>query len=306
MTFFVFDDEKDPFTYLTPSVELNGSPLITDVTAEQYLQYAARDLEEGTARGAVNALGNAQRALHFIVDSLLNVYGLLARNTRISFPRKLELLDNAGLFSLSILNTLNLERNAMEQEYRVPASVRVQEVTDIARLLLLATLRIGEYVPYECLAGWRADQKLGVVQLDPARGLLSFFEVDGRSRVAEYSGIEVTILERIRTTDGRLSPEVEIKPQPIWEHFLEYKNRNAWRRLLRPLIELSDPRSASGSAVASDGIEFALAAPESVMLPREDRISPEQALALGQISEVGKPVLDYTKFVFGFAPKTLI
>lgn len=86
------------------------------------------------------------------------------------------MIDTAGLFSLSILNTLNLERNIMEHDYRIPSPARVQEVIDVGRLLLLATQRLGEYVAYECLTGWRADQALGVVQLDPARGVLSFFK----------------------------------------------------------------------------------------------------------------------------------
>src|ERR1700730_5135434 len=184
---YIPDDESDPFTYLMDSVSLNGCPLTDlEVTAEQYLQFAARDLEDESGRGAVNGIGNAKRALHQTVDALLQAYGLLARNRRVTFPQKLELIDEAGLFSLAILNTLNLERNAVEHEYRVPTSTRAQEDTDVARLWLLATRRISEYVAYESLAGWRADQALGVVQLDPARGLLSFFKVAGPSQDYEH------------------------------------------------------------------------------------------------------------------------
>jgi hypothetical protein len=150
----------------------------------------------------MNALGNAKRALHLTIDSLLNAYGLLACNTKINFPKKLELLDTAGLISLSILSTLNLERNVMEHEYRVPSSLRVQELIDVGRLLLLATLRMGGHVPYGCLAGWRLDQKLGVVQLDPGRGTLSFYDVDGPTSTSSDGGL--TTLKRIRTEDGGL------------------------------------------------------------------------------------------------------
>jgi len=136
------------------SVSLNGCPLTDiDVTAEQYLQFAARDLEDESERGAVNALGNVKRALHQTVDSLLQGYGLLARNTRLSFPRKLELIDAAGLFSLSILKTLNDERNLVEHDYRLPTHARVQEALDVVRLWLLATRRLSEYIVYE---SWRA------------------------------------------------------------------------------------------------------------------------------------------------------
>lgn len=169
--------ETEPFTFLMPSVRLTGIWLPdADVTPEQYLRYAELDLEDRTDRGAINALGNAKRALHLIVDSLLQAYGLLARNQKAGFPQKLGLIDAAGLFSPSILSTLNLERNVMEHEYRA----RVEEMVDVGRLLLLATRRMGEQVPYECLAGWQADKALGVIQLDPGAGQLSFFS-DGHA-----------------------------------------------------------------------------------------------------------------------------
>jgi hypothetical protein len=102
--------ETEPFTFLMPSVRLTGIWLPdADVTPEQYLRYAELDLEDRTDRGAINALGNAKRALHLIVDSLLQAYGLLARNQKAGFPQKLGLIDAAGLFSPSILSTLNLE-----------------------------------------------------------------------------------------------------------------------------------------------------------------------------------------------------
>jgi hypothetical protein len=96
---YLADNDSEPFAYLMESVSLNGCPLTnTDVTHEQYLQFAARDLEDESERGAVNALGSIKRALHQTVDSLLQGYGLLARNRRLSFPKKLELIDAAGLW----------------------------------------------------------------------------------------------------------------------------------------------------------------------------------------------------------------
>jgi hypothetical protein len=86
----ISDDENERFTFLMPSVALTGISLPdVEITPQKYLQYATLDLEEGTDRGAINALGSAKRALHLIVDSLLHAYGLLARNPRASFPKKL-------------------------------------------------------------------------------------------------------------------------------------------------------------------------------------------------------------------------
>jgi hypothetical protein len=290
----MYGHATDPFTYLMPSVELTGSPLDTDVTAEQYLRYAADALQDGSDRGAMDAFGHAKRALHLIVDSLLHAYGLLAQNRRASFPAKLEMIDAAGLFSLSILNNLNLERNVMEHEYRVPDPARAREMTDVGRLLLLATRRIGEYVPYECSAGWRATQTLGVVQLDPAHGLLSFFSVAGPTQVYDHEGTGVAMLNPIRSRDGGLLPGVEVDPRPVWTVSLRHKNREEWRPLLTPVVRLSGDRSDAGSAVIyDDHIQISM----RITLPRH-----EQGEARDFMRGTGKPVLNYSAFAFGFNP----
>ena len=289
----IADDETEPFTFLMPSVELTGLSLLdADVSPEQYLQYAARDLEDGSDRGAINALGNAKRALHLIIDSLLSAYGLLAQNRKAFFPAKLELIDAAGLFSLSILSTLNLERNVMEHGYQVPARQRVREMVDVGRLLLLATRRMGEHVPYECLAGWRADQLLGVVQLDPGTGVLSFFTVTGPTQVFEHDGKEVTLLEPIRTTRGGLLPGVSIDPRPAWTTGLRHRDMARWRPMLRPLVDLTDAGLARSPAVTNDGrVQVSITTTVTEGLQRQIQES---------MREKGKPVLDYSVFAFGF------
>jgi hypothetical protein len=83
-------------------------------------------------------------------------------------------------------------------------------------------------VAYESLAGWRTDQTLGVVQLDPAQGLLSFFKVTGPSQKYEHESKQYTFLEPIRETDGALAPSVEIDPSPLWSVALRYQNRDEW------------------------------------------------------------------------------
>jgi hypothetical protein len=90
---------------------------------------------------------------------------------------------------------------------------------------LLATRRLSEFVIYESLAGWRAGQTLGVVQLNPALGLLEFFRVTGPSRADEFEGKPYTFLLPIRVTGGGLVEGVEIAPKPLWSVALGYKNR---------------------------------------------------------------------------------
>lgn len=296
---YIPDDESDPFIYLMDSVSLNGCPLTdTEVTAEQYLQFAARDLEDESERGAVNGIGNAKRALHHAVDALLLAYRLLARNRRASFPQKLELIDEAGLFSLAILNTLNLERNAVEHEYRVPTHARVHEVIDVARLWLLATRRLGEYVAYESLAGLRADQTLGVVQLDPGQGLLSFFQVTGPCHEYEHEGKQYTFLDPIRVTGGALAPGVEVEPNPLWSVALRYQNRDEWSPLLRSVVALNEARYRVDAAVVRrTGVEVSM----RVTLPLAEQERVRESLRGGT---KGSAILNYADFMFGFRPSS--
>jgi hypothetical protein len=295
---YVADNESDPFIYLMESVSLSACPLMyTDVSPEQYLQFAAKDLEDESNHGAINALGNIKRALHQTVDSLLQGYGLLALNRRLSFPRKLELIDAAGLFSLSILNTLNDERNLMEHEYQVPAHARAQEALDVVRLWLLATRRLTEFVVYESLAGWRTDQTLGVVQLNPALGLLSFFKVHGPSRLDEFEGRQYTFLLQIRTPSGGLAEGVEIDPEPVWSVELRYRSRADWQPLLRPVVALNGNRhGVDGAVVSTSGVQVSMRL--NLALPAQ-----EQFLEWMQSRRWASPTLDYGKFAFGFEPE---
>jgi hypothetical protein len=298
----IYTNPQDPYTYLTESVSLTAFPLPnTDVIAEEYLNYAMKDLEAGTSHGSINALGNAKRALHLTVDSLLNAYGLLTRNRRASFPMKLKLLDAAGLFSLSILNTLNLERNAMEHEYRVPTHARASEVVDVARLLLLATHRISDYVSYECIVGWRADGSHGVLQLNPAVGNLAFFNVTGgRLIILEDEDPDVdglTILAPIRGVRAELMPGIDMEDQPLWSIHLTADAISEWSPLLKPVIEQTYSRYGigfAGLAISRDGVEMGqrwVAPP-----PAEPGLIDAVLKKFG-----GRPVHDYSSFTFGFS-----
>ena len=152
-----------------------------------------------------------------------------------------------------ILSTLNDERNRVEHDYQLPTHARAQEALDVVRLWLLATRRLSEFVVHESLAGWRADQTLGVVQLNPTLGLLSFFKVTGPSKVDEVDGKPYNFLMWIRMSNGSLVEGVEIDPEPLCSVELTYRNRAKWRPLLRPVVALSGFRHGVDSAVVRPG-----------------------------------------------------
>ena len=81
-----------------------------------------------------------------------------------------------------------------------------------------------EYVACESLAGWRADVAPGVVQLDPARGLLSFFKVTGPGKEHEHEAKQYAFPEPIPMTGGALTPGAGIDPGPLWTAALRCQN----------------------------------------------------------------------------------
>lgn len=251
----IFVSDSEPYSYLVRSLSVGGFPVEdAEVSIEQYLHFAASDLANETAQGTINALGNAKRALHLTIDNLLSAYGLLTHNKRQSFPHKLELLDGAGLFTLSILKTLNLERNVMEHEYKVPDRSRVLETIDVAQLLLLATRRMQEHVTCEFLAGWREGNRHGVVQLDPPRGTLAFHEVAWPKTRVDEPNIEV--LNPIRTLRGELLEGAVIAAEPFWSFDLSFRDMSHWSPLLQPIIESQDWASSPHSTVISSDNEY--------------------------------------------------
>lgn len=186
------------------------------------------------------------------------------------------MMGAAGLFSLSILNTLNLERNVMEHEYRIPDPARARGMIDVGRLLLLATQRMGEYVAYECLAGSAADP----------------------SQVYDHEGTEVRLLNPVRSRNGGLLPGIEIDERPVWTFSLRHQHREKWGSLLAPLVQLSASRSGNESAVVyDDQIQVSM----RITLPRH-----EQRQVRDFMDGRGRPVLDYSTFAFGFDPESRI
>jgi hypothetical protein len=96
-----------------------------------------------------------------------------------------------------------------------------------------------------------ADQGLGVVQLDPVHGLLSFFKVTGPSQEYEYEGKQYTFLAPIRVAGGALAPGVEIDPTPLRSVELRYQNRDEWSPLLRSVVALNAARYGVDAAVVT-------------------------------------------------------
>jgi hypothetical protein len=169
--FFYDTSEPGSFSYLTPTRQVGPlpPPYETDMSPSAYLEFAIEDLAADTARGLINAFGNAKRAFHLAIDSLLNQYGLFTRFRKANFPEKVRLIDTVGMIPIGIMHNLNVERNLLEHEYAVPSKARVKEAVDVTKLLLLATEKLVEATPQEVVVGWRIPQDIFLCNLSRRR-----------------------------------------------------------------------------------------------------------------------------------------
>jgi hypothetical protein len=245
-----------PFSYTSIVRQSSGAPVITDISAEDYLTFAKGDLSAGTRQGAVNAMGNAKRSLHLMIDTLLQNFGLLAHNQRLSFPGKLALMDDVGLISLNVFRKLNVERNMMEHDYRSPDPERVQDFVDVCNLLLLAIERLGQDITYKLFVGVRDSGEHRYLVLEPTIGRLDFFALDSplvsRTKV---SGIDFEYVSTAARTDegervvqsiGELAESIELRSN----------NKADWIPMLKTLVELSNSQSRGRATTVHDGTAF--------------------------------------------------
>lgn len=231
-TFF----SEGPLTYMSPVQAAAGVPLAADVTAEQYLEYAKLDLQSRDTRGAVNALGNAKRCMHLMIDGLLQNYGLLKHSRRLSFPAKMRLLDSAGLIALNIFNRLNVARNLAEHEYQDPDPGQVQDFIDVCQLLLLATESLSQDIPYDVVAGVRKTGEHVYISLEPLLGRIEFRRLNHPdTHVTQVFDVDVEYVLSPFAKDME-GFRASLEPEPFDVIDLKPKNQEQWSQLLQDMV----------------------------------------------------------------------
>jgi hypothetical protein len=111
--------------------------------AEDFLDFAKKDVEEKSLRGDVNAITNIKRCIENRLDSLLFLFGYyeVASKEKWSFPKKLSILEELGVKAPQILHKrINLRRVMLEHVYeKPPEHEEIVDFIDVAELFLLAT-----------------------------------------------------------------------------------------------------------------------------------------------------------------------
>ncbi len=115
-----------------------------NITPQIYLNFAIQDFEsrEGD-RSNVNAFANAKRAIHFQTDIISKAFGIehLPKEFKDNFPKKIDFCEKCGIVGRRILNKFNKIRNKIEHDYYLPQRDEVENIIDVAELVLAATAR---------------------------------------------------------------------------------------------------------------------------------------------------------------------
>lgn len=101
-----------------------------------YIHFSKSDLLSKDIRGAINALNNAKRAIHLLVDCFLEVIGLFSLYRRDNFPNKLKIIEKLEAFPISLISNLNSKRNMVEHEYKAISLEEAQEFVEIAEIFV--------------------------------------------------------------------------------------------------------------------------------------------------------------------------
>jgi len=113
------------------------------IEALEFLDFAKKDLEEGSDRGRVNALRNAKSAIECRIDELLALSNLRGFSSRKGWklPYKIEVLKTLQIPAPKVLrNLITQKRNLLEHEYvRPKEQEEIQNIVDVAELFLKAT-----------------------------------------------------------------------------------------------------------------------------------------------------------------------
>lgn len=241
MSVYYFYDKSEPvpFTYLTPT-RMSGElppPYESTMTPAEYLEFAIADIAEGSTRGYVNAFGNAKRALHLAIDILLNQYGLFTHYKRSNFPGRLKVLDTIGILPITIMQNLNVERNLIEHEYSTPSAKRVREAVDVTKLLVMATEKLLEATPHECVVGWRQPKRHLVMRLEPIKGVVNLFSLTAKGMYRRQHGFSY-FSGGLRSFRGELKDGIQIAKNPWKVIKLNKSSFSDWHSIIKELVNV--------------------------------------------------------------------
>ena len=252
------------FVYALPSVRAGFSRINPNgAEPREYVVFAASDARRGDAQGRINALGNAKRAVHLSVESLVQLYCLSRYARKRGFPGLLQLFQKLEAFPTRLMAALNRRRNEVEHEYATPSDAETSEFVEMAELFVGLCYRffggavVGAYVGEVRKDGCRE------YRINPQAYALTISEVDAPMVVTTPDG--AVHYNMMRTSPRRLVSSVPLDAEhedewaPVLSLFAHCTNSDTYRlhELGRPGeivpticdLEFSSERDESGRTV---------------------------------------------------------
>ncbi len=111
-----------------------------EIEASQFLSFAKQDIDEGSEKGMINALSNAEKAIACRIDEFLKLSNLEAFSDQANWnlPYNMLVLRKFDVPAPDILRRLIISnRNYLEHEYKMPKESReIQNAVELATLFL--------------------------------------------------------------------------------------------------------------------------------------------------------------------------
>jgi hypothetical protein len=195
-----------------------------------YLYFAKADLLSKDLRGSINALSNAKRAIHLLIDSFLELFGLKKIYGEDNFPTKLEIIERIEAFPTRLLKHLNKKRNLIEHDYDQIGLDESQEFVEIAEIFLKLCYPYLKYSMIGTRVGEINSDKDIEWLLDPNTSEINISECQGASK--------------IETEHGPIYYNFKSKPKKIKLNVIKMNKRNVeeWIPILNTFLYCTQKR----------------------------------------------------------------
>jgi hypothetical protein len=192
---------------------------------EAYLQFAKNDILEKGDRSAINAIGNAKRSVHLLIDSFFELLGLKEIYKRARFPEKIDVIQQLEAFPTRLINNLNKTRNEVEHDYNKISIKRVKDFVEVAELFyLLCTPFLKRIISYVHV-GFVNDDRDIMWLLNPFLSQVSIHECKNSSFIDTAKG---KVFYNFSENPSDINLVQEIK--------MNKKNIKEWMPILNALI----------------------------------------------------------------------
>lgn len=223
----------------------------------EYLEFAKSDLTVASQRGAINAIGNAKRAIHLTIQNILFSWGLYHSFKSENFPKQLEILADLNAFPTRALEALNHKRNLVEHEFSSVDPVEVADLVDVTEMFLLLAYPYFTNAIIGAFVGVQDDERCMQWQLIPNEGFINIYVLQNPDVYETSIGpIHHTFVE---DPPRKLEKKIDITKSNLtdWIGYLDlfvYMTRRRSTLLEKPIS--SDERYHFGRILHSSPIEL--------------------------------------------------